>query len=65
MDMSNYKMIYKDQVFNVVNVMPTLTDYEQSNTNPKITFIEASYIDECGELKIIRDEAWMFKFVRR
>lgn len=65
MDMSNYKMIYKDQVFNVVDVMPTLAYYEQSDPRPKITFIEASYVDEYGELNIIRDESFMFKFVRR
>lgn len=63
-DMSNYKMIYKEQVFNVVGVIPTLYT-ESANEAPKIRFIEASYIDENGELRIVRDEAWCFKFVRR
>ena len=65
MDMSNYKMIYKDQVFNVVNIMPTIKYPEGVNPIGKVTFIEATYIDENGELKIINDEAWCFKFVRR
>lgn len=64
-DMSNYKMIYKEQVFNVVGVFPTINTAGSANESPKITFIEASYIDENGELKIVRDEAWCFKFVRR
>ena len=64
-DMSNYKMIYKEQVFNVVGVIPTFNAAGSANESPKIKFIEASYIDENGELRIVRDEAWCFKFVRR
>lgn len=63
-DMSNYKMIYKDEVFNVVGIIPSLYT-EKADEVPKIKFIEASYIDENGELKIVKDEAWCFKFVRR
>lgn len=44
-DMSNYKMIYKEQVFNVVGVIPTINLESETNT-PKVKFIEASYIDE-------------------
>lgn len=62
-DMSNYKMIYKEQVFNVVSVIPTFEVKAEGNT--KVKFIEAWFIDEDGELKIVRDEAWCFKFVRR
>jgi hypothetical protein len=68
-DMSNYKMIYKDQVFNVVGIMPILdftgVNNAENNGFKKVKFIEASVIDENGELAIINDEAWMFKFVRR
>lgn len=63
-DMSNYKMVYQDQVFNVVGVIPTVYA-ESSGATPKIQFIEATYIDENGELRIVKDEAWTFKFVRR
>lgn len=62
-DMSNYKMIYKEQVFNVVSIIPTFEI--KTEGNPKMKFIEACFIDEDGELKIVRDEAWCFKFVRR
>ncbi len=64
-DMSNYKMIYQDQVFNVISIMPTV-DFDNSKPHPtKIKFINATVINENGELAIIDDEAWMFKFVRR
>ncbi|MBZ9635609.1 hypothetical protein [Clostridium sp. FP1] len=67
-DISNYKMIYNDQVFNVVGIIPTIDYLEETNrTNKKckVKFIEASVINENGELQIINDEAFMFKFVRR
>jgi hypothetical protein len=64
-DMSNYKMIYKDQVFNVVSIMPEFTSDFADNGISKPTFIGATYIDENGEIRIVRDEAWCFKFVRR
>lgn len=63
-DMSNYKMIYNEQVFNVVSIMPTI-DFENGNQINKVKFIEAMYIDENGELKIVKGEAFMFQFVRR
>lgn len=63
-DMSNYKMIYNDRVYNVVGIIPTL-DFSEGNGFKKVKFIEVSVIDEDGELKIIYDEAFMFKFVRR
>lgn len=64
-DMSNYKMIYKDQVFNVVGIVPIFNMNSEDKGFKKIKFIEASVINEDGELAIINDEAWMFKFVRR
>lgn len=68
-DMTDYKMIYKDQVFNVVGIMPTI-DFEgvssmDNNGFRKVKFIEATIIDENGEVMIIYDESFMFKFVRR
>jgi hypothetical protein len=65
-DMSNYKMIYKDQVYNVVGIIPGFSNVDFSiNGIKKPSTLEATIIDEDGEIKIIRDEAWMFKFVRR
>ena len=62
-DMSGYKMIYQDLVFNVVTIIPDFDSREANQKKPK--FISAIYLDECGEIAMIKDEAWMFKFVRR
>lgn len=59
--MGDYKMI----VFNVVFIIVTFNKPINETGFSKTTFIEASYIDENGELKVVRDEAWMFRFVRR
>ena len=64
-DMSNYKMIYNDEVFNVISIMPTFDYVEDANKAPKVKFIDATYLNENGELATVNDEAWMFKFIRR
>lgn len=63
-DMVNYKMIYQDQVFNVLSIILTFGDFTEGNP-PKPKFIDATFIDENGEIKTLRDEAWCFKFIRR
>ena len=63
--MGDYKMIYQDQVFNVINVFLTTNGDMKDTGMTKPQFIEATYVDENGELKILRDEAWCFKFIRR
>lgn len=64
-DMSNFKMIYQDQVFNVINIMPTFKERNENSGIQKLQFIEALCINEDGEIISFNDEAWMFKFVRR
>ena len=64
-DMSNYKMIYNDEVFNVISIMPTFGYNEDANKAPKAEFIDATYLNENGELATVNDEAWKFKFIRR
>lgn len=62
-DMSAYKMIYNDEVFNVVSIVPI---YEVNDKGiPKVVTMDAWVINENGELTMIRDEGWCFKFVRR
>lgn len=62
--MIDYKMIYQDQVFNALSI-DLILNGNISNSKYKIKFIRATYIDEDGEVKIIEDESWCFKFVRR
>ena len=64
-DMSNYKMIYKEQVFNVLSIVLFFNQNSEEKKVNKPTFIEAAYIDESGEIKTIKDEAWTFQFIRR
>ena len=64
-DMSNYMMIYKERVFNVINIMPSFEPCDREVGTRKAKMIDAATINEDGELVVINDEAWMFKFVRR
>lgn len=63
-DMSNYKMIYKDLVFNVVGIMP-IVNFNSKNNEEKLENIEAFFINENGQLERINDKASEFRFVRR
>jgi hypothetical protein len=62
--MTDFKMIYKEQVFNVLSINPILDGMAEQNKF-KIKFIQAMYINEDGEIRMIEDEAWCFKFVRK
>ncbi|EPR12482.1 hypothetical protein [Ruminiclostridium papyrosolvens] len=63
-DMTDFKMIYQEQVFNVVNIIPEFEGH-QEDAFRKPKFINAVYVDENGEIRSVHDEAWCFKFVRR
>lgn len=52
------------QVFNVLSINPIFDGMAEQNKF-KIKFIQAMYINEDGEIRMIEDEAWCFKFVRR
>ncbi|AEY65404.1 hypothetical protein Clo1100_1152 [Clostridium sp. BNL1100] len=62
--MTGFKMIYGEQVFNVIDIIPTFTESPQDGFR-KAKFIDAVYVDEDGEIRAVHDEAWCFKFVRR
>lgn len=69
-NMTEYKMIYKDKVFNVLQIivearMPERKPEETREPQPRPTFLEAVYINEDGSVAIVRDEAWCFQFVRK
>lgn len=62
-NMKDYKMIYHDRVYNVLQIR---IDFRvEEGATPKPRFIDAVYIDEEGMIKAISDEAWCFQFVRR
>lgn len=62
-NMTDYKMIYHDQVYNVLQI--SIDVLVKEGATPKPRFIDAVYIDEDGMIKAISDEAWCFQFVRR
>ena len=62
-NMTDYKMIYNDRVYNVLQIC--IDFFAEEGTVPKLKFINAVYIDEDGMIKVINDEAWCFQFVRR
>lgn len=62
-NMTDYKMIYRDQVYNVLQIC--IDFFVNEGAAPKPKFINAVYIDEDGMIKAISDEAWCFQFVRR
>lgn len=66
-DMSNYKMIYKDHVYNIVNIIPCFENISNGvgDNAVKISQIDAWYIDEDGKLKMVQDKADNFSFIRR
>ncbi|MDF2882203.1 MAG: hypothetical protein K0R54_2760 [Clostridiaceae bacterium] len=64
-NVEEYKVIYKDVVYNPLTITPIFKGNEDFSKSDKIQFIEMFYINEDGELRFISDEAWCFKFVRR
>lgn len=63
-NMTDYKMIVHDRVYNVLQ-MVLMLDHGPSEKAPTVKFIEAVYINEDGSIQVIRDDAKCFQFVRR
>ncbi len=60
MDLQNYKVIYRERVYNCVECIPCFRDGKEQPVN-----LEVWFIDEDGTLKRIEDETWCFQFVPR
>ena len=58
-NMTGYKMIVGNRVYNVLQIMITAELEDEKSETPTVTFI-----DEDGSIKIIWGEAWRFQFVR-
>lgn len=63
-NMTDYKMIIHERIYNVIQIMIDFAPYEEGKP-PKPKLIDAVYIDEDGAIKVMRDEAWCFQFIRR
>lgn len=64
-NMTDYRMIINERVYNVLQIMIDFAGPLEEGEPPKPKFIDAVYIDEDGTIKTMRDEAWCFQFVRR
>lgn len=64
-NIEEYKVIYKDIIYNPLTISPIFKCNEDYSKSDKIQFIGMLYINEDGELRYVSDEAWCFKFVRR
>ena len=65
-NMTDYKMIIHERIYNVLQIMIDFGNEPIKDRNaPKPKFIDAVYIDEDGVIRTIRDEAWCFQFIRK
>lgn len=64
-NMTDYRMIINERVYNVLQIMIDFAGPLEEGEAQKPKFIDAVYIDEDGTIKTMRDEAWRFQFVRR
>ena len=66
-NMTDYKMIIHERVYNVIQIMIDFAPYEENEEGkpPKPKFSAAVCIDEDGSVKVLRDEACCFQFIRR
>lgn len=65
MDISQYKVIYKDEVYNNCLEARPLVQEDISNNNLTIKRIEIIYIDSDNNMAIMEDEVKEFKFVKK
>jgi hypothetical protein len=62
-DMTNFKMIYKEQVYNCLSMMVGWECNEPGK--PKVKFLEVVYINSDNRVEMVNDEAFMFQFISR
>lgn len=64
-DLSRFKVIYRDKVLNALSLEEVFFDkdvnFDDIRKKPK--FIEILVINEDGNIEALRDEAWMFQFI--
>ena len=62
-DMNGYKVIYRNEVYNCINIALDLSGTAETGfAKPK--FLEVIVINKDNLITIIRDEAWTFQFVK-
>lgn len=65
MDIQQYKVIYKDEVYNnCLEARSTISGYVEDNTS-QIKSIEIIYIDSDNNMSIMVDDVKEFKFIKK
>jgi len=66
MDMTKFKMIYKERVYYPLTICPTWSGEQKRESATSFTpmFLDVTYVDEDGMIRQIEDESFMFQFVR-
>lgn len=66
-DLSRFKVVYRDKVFNAIALMnvlmPENVEWDKRDIVLKPRFIEILVINEDGNIISIHDEAWTFQFI--
>lgn len=69
-DMKGFKVVYKDRVYNALDMRMDWKDEDQlpkkddTGTLPGPTWLDVVVLNEDGQPCVIRDEAYMFQFLR-
>lgn len=61
-DMSNYKVVYKDKVWNCININPIIDTSNREDIN--VGELQVLVLDEKNKIKIIRDNGDEFQFLK-
>lgn len=66
-DLSRFKVVYRDKVFNAIALMnvlmPENVEWDKRDIVLEPRFIEILAINEDGNIISIHDEAWTFQFI--
>ena len=64
-DLSRFKVVYRERVLKALTLLgfDFVEHTHEEDTIKKLKFIEIMVIDEDGNIKVLKDEAWMFQFI--
>lgn len=64
-NMTNFKMIYKDNVYNCLEVVPQIYFPEPESDKREVKFLEVVFINSDNRVEVVNDEAFMFQFISK
>lgn len=61
--MSNYRVLYKDVIWNCISLI--IISEHISNNELKTKALEVVVVDETNRIKVLKDDADNFQFIKR